>query len=179
MNLHSCNTRLADRILWYDGDSTYDSANILSLMKKGISVNWVDKITPDILSYNTLSSTPIRVKTESKSLDKAWNLPAPYDTLDPIEYVIDKHISLIQHMDEAEQLSREARLADELVKYKEMKLFDVLRAIIYVINTLTSCNAIWGIGRGSSVSSYVLYIIGAHDVDSFAYDLDIDDFLHN
>ncbi len=179
MNLRSCNTQLVDRILWYDGESTYDSANILSLMKKGISVNWVDTLTPDILSYNTLSSTPISVKTESGPLDKEWNLPTPYDTLDPIEYVIEKHISLIEHMNETEQLLREARLADELVKYKEMKLLDVLRAVIYVINTLTSRNAIWGIGRGSSVSSYVLYIIGAHDVDSFAYDLDIDDFLHN
>jgi DNA polymerase III alpha subunit len=38
---------------------------------------------------------------------------------------------------------------------------------------------VWGIGRGSSVSSYVLYVLGVHDVDSYAYDLDIGDFLHD
>lgn len=179
MNLHSFNTHLADRILWYDGDSSYNATDILSLIKKGISVNWVDKITPDIVSYNALSSRPIKVKNHSRPLDTSWNLPSPYDTLDPIEYIIDKHIQQIQHMPEAEQARREARLAKELVKYKELDLFNVLRAIIYVINTLTSCNVIWGIGRGSSVSSYVLYVIGVHDVDSFAYNLDIDDFLHD
>lgn len=178
MSLHLYNTQLTDRVLWYDGDSTYDSTNILQLIKKGISVKWVDKITPDITSYNALSSTPIGVKTKSNPIDTSWNLPSPYDTLDPFDYVMDKHYQMIQHMDPQEQSSRETRLAQELVKYKEMNLIDVLRAVIYVINTLTSCNAIWGIGRGSSVSSYVLYVIGVHDVDSFTYNLDIDDFLH-
>ena len=169
---------LKDRILWFDGDSVYKAEDIIPLMKQGISVKWVNKITPDIKNYNRLSQIPIKVKEICNNFDVSWNLPSPYDNLNPIPYIIDKHSELIVNMSEEEQIMREERLADELVKYNEMELMDVLRAIIYIINTLTLCNAIWGIGRGSSVSSYVLYIIGVHDVDSFAYELDIDDFLH-
>lgn len=177
-NLLSYKTVLDDRVLWYDGSSVYNADKIVSLIKKGISIEWVDRIIPVIEEYNKLGSTPIKVKNECKPLNMDWNIPKPYDILDPIGYIIDRHIKLVQHISPDEQDKREARLAQELIKFKEMKLIDVLRAIIYIINTLISSNTIWGIGRGSSVSSYVLYVIGVHDVDSFAYDLDIDDFLH-
>ena len=36
---------------------------------------------------------------------------------------------------------------------------------------------IWGVGRGSSVASYVLYKLGVHRVDSMYYDLDPQEFL--
>ena len=36
---------------------------------------------------------------------------------------------------------------------------------------------IWGVGRGSSVASYVLYLIGIHKIDSMYYDLPINEFL--
>jgi len=38
-------------------------------------------------------------------------------------------------------------------------------------------NLVWGVGRGSSVSSYLLYLIGVHKVDSYKYRLDIKEFL--
>jgi DNA polymerase III alpha subunit len=36
---------------------------------------------------------------------------------------------------------------------------------------------VWGVGRGSSVASYVLFLIGIHKIDSLYYDLPIDEFL--
>jgi DNA polymerase III alpha subunit len=36
---------------------------------------------------------------------------------------------------------------------------------------------LWGVGRGSSVASYCLYILGVHKVDSIKYELDIHEFL--
>jgi DNA polymerase III alpha subunit len=38
-------------------------------------------------------------------------------------------------------------------------------------------NIIWGVGRGSSVASYVLYLLEVHRVDSMYYNLDIREFL--
>ncbi len=38
-------------------------------------------------------------------------------------------------------------------------------------------HVIWGVGRGSSVSSYVLYKLGIHRIDSIFYDLDVEEFL--
>ena len=36
---------------------------------------------------------------------------------------------------------------------------------------------IWGVGRGSSVSSYILYLIGVHRVNSLKFGFDIKDYL--
>jgi DNA polymerase III alpha subunit len=38
-------------------------------------------------------------------------------------------------------------------------------------------NIVWGVGRGSSVASYVLFLIGTHKVDSVKYELDFNEFL--
>jgi DNA polymerase III alpha subunit len=48
---------------------------------------------------------------------------------------------------------------------------------IYIIDPLRKNNSVWGVGRGSSVASYVLYLIGVHKIDSLFFDLDIEDFL--
>lgn len=67
---HLNSTVLNDRILWYDGDSSYLAHDILKLTKQGIDVRWVDQITPNIQTYNALSSTPIKVKTECTPFDQ-------------------------------------------------------------------------------------------------------------
>ena len=65
----------------------------------------------------------------------------------------------------------------ELTEVEARKLFPVLRIMIYIIETMRKNNLVWGIGRGSSVASYVLYLIGVHKVDSLKYNLDIKEFL--
>ena len=65
----------------------------------------------------------------------------------------------------------------ELTEFKTRNLFPVLKVLIYIIDTMRKNNLVWGIGRGSSVASYVLYLIGVHKVDSLKYNLDIKEFL--
>lgn len=181
MNQHLYNTPLANRTLWYDGISSYDPTQIINIISKGRQVDYVDFFTPEIVDYNkrATENQQIKEKTECSLLNLDWNIPEEYANMDIVDYIGRKHSELLNGMDEDEAMSREVRLANELIKYKKFNLINVLRTIIYIINTLTSHNAVWGVGRGSSVSSYVLYVIGAHDVDSFKYELDIDDFLHN
>jgi DNA polymerase III alpha subunit len=38
-------------------------------------------------------------------------------------------------------------------------------------------NILWGVGRGSSVASFVLYLIGIHRINSLFYNLPIEEFL--
>jgi len=38
-------------------------------------------------------------------------------------------------------------------------------------------NIVWGVGRGSSVASYVLFLLGVHKIDSMYYELSVDEFL--
>jgi len=46
-----------------------------------------------------------------------------------------------------------------------------------MVDTFRKNNVVWGVGRGSSVSSYVLYLLGVHRVDSIKYKLNINEFL--
>ncbi len=61
--------------------------------------------------------------------------------------------------------------------FEERGLMPVLQLLIYIIDTMRKYNKLWGVGRGSSVSSYVLYLLGVHKVDSYKYNLDIKEFL--
>jgi len=68
------------------------------------------------------------------------------------------------------------RLLLELTIYQEKNLIPVLKSMKYIVDTLREHNIVWGVGRGSSVASYVLYLIGVHKVDSVKYDLPIEEF---
>ena len=171
------NTPLKDRVLWFDGDSTYKSRDLFEVVQQ-YPVSYVDAITPDVIEYNkhVMKHEALSIKTELRELTHTWNLPDKAKSIDVVEYITDKHYRDFASAPDFDD--RERRLLMELVKYRKYKFDDVLRAIIYIINKLSKHEVVWGVGRGSSVSSYVLYVIGVHDVDSFAYDLDIDDFLH-
>lgn len=172
-------TELADRTLWYDGDSSYETTKLLFAMKRG-NIQFVTEMSPLVEEYNrnVAASQELRIKDKCGELTCDWTIPEKYKSLDVVEYLFNAHAMLFEHLDPVEFEKREERLAKEIVLYQKQDLFDVLRAIIWIINTLTAANTVWGIGRGSSVSSYALYVVGVHDVDSYAYDLDIDDFLH-
>jgi len=64
----------------------------------------------------------------------------------------------------------------ELELYIKHGMYDVLHAMKYIVDTLKTNNIVWGVGRGSSVASYVLYLIGVHKIDSIKYNLPIEEF---
>lgn len=177
--MDSLNTVLKDRVLWYDGQSAFDPQRLKDLIAL-YDVKHVTSNTDAVRTYNKhVSKTDeITVKTMCGELSTNWNIPDEYKELDVLQYLAFKHADIVEGMTDVEAESREYRLVSEVLKYKEFGLIDVLRTITWVINTLTTKDVVWGVGRGSSVSSYVLYVIGVHDVDSYAYDLDVDDFLH-
>ena len=69
------------------------------------------------------------------------------------------------------------RCGQELLLYQERNLFDLLRYLKYLVDVMTEHRLIWGVGRGSSVASYVLYKLGVHRIDSMFYDLNVEEFL--
>ena len=96
-----------------------------------------------------------------------WHMPDEYKQLDVAKYILDRCKS------DAEL----QRVGDELLLYMERDLFDLLKYLVYLVDTMREKDIIWGVGRGSSVASYVLYLIGVHRVDSMYYDLDVREFL--
>lgn len=176
---HSLNTKLHNRTLWYDGESSFDPTHLQDLVQR-YPIKYVDYVTDEVKSYNkhVKKTEELQIKNACGVFNNDWQLPDEYLQLDVIDYVLSKHDAIIRGLSDSEIYKRDRRLSRELVMYRDKGLLGVLRTIIYIINRLTTTGVVWGIGRGSSVSSYVLYVIGAHDVDSYAYDLDINDFLH-
>lgn len=69
------------------------------------------------------------------------------------------------------------RVNEELELFIQHGMLDLLFYLKYLVDTMRSNNIVWGVGRGSSVASYVLYLLGVHKVDSLKYGLDIREFL--
>ena len=69
------------------------------------------------------------------------------------------------------------RVGKELIMYQERNMLPLLNFLRYFIAVMREKDIVWGVGRGSSVASYVLYLIGVHKIDSLFFDLDIEDFL--
>ena len=175
-------SELNDRTLWFDGDSTIPADKILDFINEIDGGIFVDEITSEIKQYNSLfeQCDQIKVKTKFNEIVNDWNIPEEYNILDITQYVRE---CLINDCENKNFSNNDIEKRIKRIDY-ELKLFDMfdnmselIRTLIYIINTLIAHNIVWGIGRGSSVSSYVLYLIGIHDVDSVEYDLDIHDFL--
>lgn len=96
-----------------------------------------------------------------------WFMPASYKQID-----IAAHVLGLCHTQEQLQ-----RAGQELLMYQERGLFDLLRYLKYLVDVMRENQVIWGVGRGSSVASYVLFLLGVHRVDSLYYDLDPAEFL--
>jgi DNA polymerase III alpha subunit len=114
--------------------------------------------------YHQINQT---VEEFDNTLQKNWSMPQEYKELDIAEYVL----GLCQQEHELQ------RVGQELLLYQERNLFDLLRYLKYLVDTLRKNNVVWGVGRGSSVASYVLFLLGVHKIDSLYYNLDIDEFL--
>lgn len=69
------------------------------------------------------------------------------------------------------------RVEEEMLLYKERHLIPLLQLMIYLTKYFKDNKIVKGVGRGSSVSSFVLYLIGIHKINSLKYDLSIHDFL--
>jgi DNA polymerase III alpha subunit len=96
-----------------------------------------------------------------------WHMPEEYLSLDIAQWLLDQ----CQTQEELQ------RVGKELLLYQERNLFNLLRQLKYIVDTWRKNNIVWGVGRGSSVASYVLYLIGIHRINSMYYDLDIAEFL--
>jgi hypothetical protein len=96
-----------------------------------------------------------------------WHMPDEYKTLDIAAHIL----SLCASESELQ------RCGQELLLYQERDLFNLLRYLKYLVDVMIANRIIWGVGRGSSVASYVLYKLGVHRVDSLYYNLDAREFL--
>jgi DNA polymerase III alpha subunit len=96
-----------------------------------------------------------------------WFMPEEYQKFPIHQWLID------QCKNEEER----ARVDKELLLFIQYGMFDLLFYLKYLVDTMRANKIVWGVGRGSSVASYVLFLIGVHKINSIKYNLDINEFL--
>jgi len=116
----------------------------------------------------------IPLDVDEKTFDGAcqgeWFMPQNYKDINLYEYVLSR-------LETPASDATMKRVWEELDAFKERGMHDVLRYMIYLVDFMRENDIVWGVGRGSSVASYVLYLIGVHRIDSIQYDLDWREFL--
>lgn len=127
----------------------------------------VKDLYADIPILNAIREINQNVDEFHKDMQKNWHMPEEYKKLDIAVW-------LLEQCKTDPELQR---VGEELLLYQERDLFDLLRYLKYMVDTFRKHNVVWGLGRGSSVASYVLYLIGVHKINSMYYDLSIDEFL--
>lgn len=165
------------------GEQIYSEDDLCNLIMQGFNASDLDGIivddpidlesaalilenVPTFFKYDKLID---QLSTEEfdHRCQSRWFMPEEYINMDIAEHVLNLCTS------DAEL----QRCGQELLMYQERDLFNLLRYLKYLVDTMTQHNLIWGVGRGSSVASYVLYKLGVHRIDSLHYELDPAEFL--
>lgn len=159
------------------GNPIYQDADLIDLLYKGIDISEVIvEPSQDIEKFEAQSN--VKLKKFSYDIEKIsveefdqvcqhdWFIPEEYKNMDIEGYLV--------HVCPKENYQR---LIDELQEYRERNLLPLLRVLKYLVDTLRENNVLWGVGRGSSVASYVLYLLEVHRIDSVKYNLDWREFL--
>jgi DNA polymerase III alpha subunit len=102
-----------------------------------------------------------------KRNQEQWFMPKEYEDFPMVEFLLDKTTNEEEYQ----------RVVAELDLYIQHNMMTLLNYLKYLVDTMRSNNIVWGVGRGSSVASYCLYLLGVHKVNSIKYELDIHEFL--
>jgi DNA polymerase III alpha subunit len=159
----------------------FDEADLVNQLMQGnrqftgytvdnsVNMSTAVDILENIPAFEIYNKDVENISTEQfdQQCQQNWHVPEEYKTLDIAEFVL----SQCNNDNELQ------RCGQELLLYQERNLFDLLRYLKYLVDVMKENHVIWGVGRGSSVASYVLYLLGVHRIDSIYYELDPAEFL--
>ena len=125
----------------------------------------------------------IPIDVDQKTFDgvcqSEWFMPQEYKDLEIEEWLFAKVMEQLQNPSSKDVFNSAQwkRVEEELKAFEERGMEDLLRYMVYLVDFMRQNNIVWGVGRGSSVASYVLYLIGVHRVNSIQFGLDWHEFL--
>jgi len=149
-------------ILMTDPDRKFKQALV-----KDIDLSQVKELVDTVHEFIQYTPIDADISTFDQVCQSQWHMPQEYKDLDIAQWLLDQCKEDFEFQ----------RVGQELLLFQERELFDLLKYLKYLVDTMEQNKVIWGVGRGSSVASYVLYLIGVHRVNSMYYNLDITEFL--
>ena len=114
----------------------------------------------------TLPKETISIQEFDQKLQQQWFMPAEYKNFEIVGFLLDQTTNETEYQ----------RVVEELELFYQHDMVDLLIYLKYLVNTMKESNVVWGVGRGSSVASYCLYLLGVHRINSIKYGLDIREF---
>lgn len=97
----------------------------------------------------------------------SWHTPEPYASMDVLSHCLSRCA------DDAQA----DRVRQEYSMFEERGMVPVLRHLTHMVDALREAGVFWGVGRGSSVGSMILYLIGINRINPMEHGLGIDEFL--
>ncbi len=173
---------LKDRIITDEGEVI---AKHELLVKRALSGEVFTELRavahPDIKQYNESSgyATPIIIwedtgdgtTTGPDPETFGWTIPKKFLDLD----IEDLCITAL----EEKQLNTEEyvnRLSWELIQMEDKNMHQFVRCLLYVIHQFKENEVVWGVGRGSSCASLIMYLLGINKVDPVKYGIPAEEF---
>lgn len=164
------------------GQSIVSSKTLMNLLLEGRNINNLNVVFDedielyqeyqnDLLDKNIVFYEPPEEKQSLEEFHETctqhWLFPKEYQSIDVLKWLLDK----------CKNPQEEERVQLEYKMYEERDLIMVLRLFIFLVDYMRNHGFIWGVGRGSSVASFILYLIGIHRINSVKYNLDINEYL--
>lgn len=161
--------------LRYDGVIEVEPEQVPKLFMLGVLPEQINitNINDDVEKFNLRSDIKLELISDNiHEIDFDWNLPDEYKKLDVYEHIT----KLINNIEDEVIISR---IENELIEIKKRGLENLIKTIIYIVDTFKKKEIVWGVGRGSSCASYILYLLGLHCVDPIKYNISMDEFFHD
>jgi len=176
---------LTDRVLRFDGVSIVSPEMVARCLLLGIAPTML-RVTKggwelEQFNDNVPEEEQLKVVAEEPiNLSYRWQLPEEYSGMDLREYILEKTTDWLLASDysEQEQLKAMHRIGAEMIEIEKRGMVEFFKTIIYVLDTFRKTGVVWGVGRGSSCASYILFILGLHAVDCFRFNVPMEEFFH-
>jgi DNA polymerase III alpha subunit len=165
------------------GQLVFNENDVINLYLQGHDISTLEHLLVDNtidleVASNILENIPAFIRYDEMAQQQSveefdhrcqanWYMPQQYKDMD-----IAMHVLSLCNSDAELQ-----RCGEELMLFQERNLFDLLKYLKYLVDIMKENRLIWGVGRGSSVASFVLYKLGVHRIDSLYYELDPAEFL--
>ena len=153
----------AIELLYTDPDFDISKLYFNNIDKYSDSLN---ELGIDLPVINTVPERPTTAEFDKQNCDK-WHMPKSYSQINVLQWLLDK----------CQNDEEKIRVQMEYSLFEKKKFTRVLQFLIYFVDTLRANNMVWGVGRGSSVASFCLFLIGVHKINPMLYNLDITEFL--
>lgn len=178
-------TLLKNRVLRYDGVSIIEPESLLSMLRFGVepAALRVTEITDEIQEFNSHVSPDDQLREyceEPITLNLRWLLPSKYANLDLRSHVLqafEKHETVSTYSPELREKALQ-RIDAELQEIQVRGMVEFFRTVCYVLDEFRRTETVWGVGRGSSCASYILFVLGLHVVDAVRFEVPLEEFFH-